>query len=104
MIGTTGATIVIVIKILFACVLGIGTGGLTCLVLRRSWNVRQALIDAVLAMVVAFITAYVVVGIDIHRGVWRSRDALILSITIGSVVARHFIRFILHARQQHHSQ
>src|SRR5690242_2624078 len=103
MIGTTGATIVILIYLLVTCVLGIGAGGLTCLVLRRSWNLSQALIDAVLVVVVAVATAYVVDAIDTPRGVWESRNGLILAIAISSVVARHFIRFIHHARQQHHS-
>jgi hypothetical protein len=94
MIGTTGATIVIVFYVLVTCVLGIGAGGLTCLVLRQSWNVRQALIDAVLVVGVTVVTAYVVDAIDIPRGVWESRNGLILAVAVGSVVARHLIRFV----------
>ena len=100
MIGTTGATIVIVFYVLVACVLGIGAGGLTCLVLRRSWNVRRAFIDTVLVVGVTVATAYVVAAIDIPRGVWESRNGLILAIAIGSVVARHFIRFMLRSTHE----
>jgi hypothetical protein len=44
---------------------------------------------------VTFATAYVIDAIDIPRGVWESRNGLILAIAIGSVVARHLIRFML---------
>jgi hypothetical protein len=95
MIGTTGATIVILIKILVACVLGIGAGCITRFALRRSWSLKEAFIDAVLVVVVAVTAAYVVDAIDISRGVWESRDGLILAIVIGSVIGRHLIRVIL---------
>ena len=104
MLGTTGATIVIVIGILFACMLGIGTGGLTCLALRRSWNLKQALIDALLTVFVTVATAWVIYAIDIPRGIWKSRNGLILAIALGSVVVRHFTRFVLNSQHKHHSQ
>lgn len=94
MIGTTGATIVILFKVLVACVLGVSAGGIACFALRRSWSLKEAFIDTVLVVVVAFAAAYVVDAIEIPRGVWKSHDVLILTITIGSVVARHFIRFV----------
>jgi phage baseplate assembly protein W len=92
MIGTAGATILFSINVLFASVLGTGAGGLTCLVLRRSWGLKEALIDAVIAAVVA---AYVVSAIESARGVWESRVALILAIAVASVVVRHLIRLAL---------
>jgi hypothetical protein len=95
MIGTVGATILISIGLLFTCVLGIGAGGLMCLALRRSWTLKEALIDAVLTAVVTVATAYVVAAIDIPHGVWEPRNGLILTIAIGSVVVRHLIRFAL---------
>lgn len=95
MIGTTGATVLFLINVLFASVLGIGAGGLTCLALRRSWGVKDALIDAVLAAIVGVVAAYLVSTVDIGRGVWESRVALILAIAVGSVVVRHLIRLAL---------
>jgi phage baseplate assembly protein W len=62
------------------------------LVLRRSWGLKEALIDAVIAAVVA---AYVVSAIESARGVWESRVALILAIAVASVVVRHLIRLAL---------
>lgn len=88
----------ILVKVIVACVLGIGTGGITCFALRRSWSLREAFIDAVLVVVVVFATAYLVDAIDIPRGVWKSRDVLILTIAICSIVARYFIRFVLRPR------
>lgn len=95
MIGTTGASVLFSLNVLFAGVLGIGAGGLTCLVLRRSWGLKEALIDAVLAAVVAVVAAYVVAAIESARGVWESRIVLILAIAVTSVVVRHLIRLTL---------
>jgi hypothetical protein len=79
MIGTTGAAVLFLINVLLACVLGIVAGGVTCLALRQSWSLKEALVTA----------------IDIARGVWKSRVALMLLIAVGSVVARHLIRLVL---------
>ncbi len=80
------------INVLFASVLGIGAGCLTCLALRRPWGLKGALIDAVLAAVVAVVAAYVMSAIESARGVWESRVTLILIIAVASVVLRHLIR------------
>jgi hypothetical protein len=95
MIGTAGATILFSINVLFASLLGIGAGGLICLMLRRPWGLKEALIDAALASVVAVAAAYVVSAIESARGVWESRVALILAIAVTSVVVRHLIRLAL---------
>ena len=95
MIGTSGATVLLLANIVFASVLGIGAGGLTCLVLRQPWGLKAAVIDAVLAAVVAVIAAYVVSAIEIARGVWESRVALVLAIAAGSIVLRHLLRLTL---------
>jgi phage baseplate assembly protein W len=95
MIGTTGATVLFLINVLFASLLGIGAGGLACLVLRRPWGIKVALIDAVLAAVVAVVAAYVVAAIENARGIWESRVTLILVIAVASVVVRHLIRLAL---------
>jgi hypothetical protein len=92
MIGTNGAAVLLLVNIIFASVLGIGAGGLTCLVLRRPWSLKAALIDAVLAAVVAVIAAYVVSAIDNARGVLDSRVGPVLAIAAASVVVRHLIR------------
>jgi hypothetical protein len=94
MIGTTGATVLFVlfiVNIFFASVLGVGAGGLTCFVLRRPWGLKAAVIDAVLAAVVAVVAAYVVSAIEIRRGVWESRVTLVLVIAPASVVLRHVV-------------
>ncbi len=92
MIGTTSATVLFVINVLFAGVLGIGAGGFTCLVLRRPWGIKTVLIDAALAAAVAVVAAYVIAAIEAARGVWGSRVTLILIIAVASVVARHLLR------------
>lgn len=92
MIGTSGATVLFLVNVVFASVLGIGAGGLTCLVLRQRWGRKVGLIDAILAVVVAVIAAYVVSAVDNARGVWESRVTLILAIAAGSVVLRHLLR------------
>lgn len=92
MIGTTGATVLFSINVLLAGVLGIGAGRLACLALRRHWGLKEALIDVVLAAVVAAAAAYVVAAIESARGVWESSVALILAIAVAGVVVRHLFR------------
>jgi hypothetical protein len=92
MIGTTGATVLFIVNSIFASVLGIGTGGLACLALRKPWSLKAALIDAVLAAVVAAIAAYAVSAVDMARGELQSRLTLIFAIAVGSVVLRHLLR------------
>jgi len=91
MIGTTGATVLLIANLVFATLLGIGVGGLTCLVLRRRWGLRAAIIDAAIALVVGAIAAYAVAAIETARGVWGSSVTLVLSIAAGSVVVRHLL-------------
>ena len=62
------------------------------MVLHRSWGLIPALIDAVLAAVVAVTAAYAVASIENARGVWESRVTLILVIAVASVVVRHLLR------------
>ena len=95
MIGTTGATVVSVVIVLFAAILGVGAGGLACLVLRQLWGLKVALIDAAIAAAITVIAAYIGAAIAMARGVWESRVALILIIAVGSVVVRHLIRLAL---------
>jgi hypothetical protein len=95
MIGTGGATVLFVVNLLFASVLGVGAGGLTCFVLRRPWGFKAAVIDAVLAAVIALIAAYMVSTIEVARGVWESRVTLVLAIAVASVVLRHVVRLLL---------
>ena len=92
MIGTTIAAVLFSINVLFAALLGIATGGLTSFALRRSWGLKEGLIDALLAAVVSVVAAYLVAAIESARGVWESHVALILTIAVAVVVARQFIR------------
>jgi hypothetical protein len=95
LIGTTGAAILFIVNICFASALGVGAGALICLLLRCRWDLKTAVIDAVIAAGVAVIAAYVVAAIEIARGVWESRVTLILAIAVGSVVLRHVLRPLL---------
>jgi hypothetical protein len=92
MIGTSGATVLLLVNVVFAGVLGIGAGGLTCFALHRPWSLKAALLEAVLAVVVAVIAAYAVSAIDNARGVLESRVGLVLAIAAASVVVRHLMR------------
>jgi integral membrane sensor domain MASE1 len=53
---------------------------------------KPALIDALLAAVVAVIAAYVVGAIESASHVWGSRVTMILAIGAASVVVRHLMR------------
>jgi hypothetical protein len=95
MIGTTGATVLLIINIVLAGVLGIVTGGLMCLVLRQPWGLRTILLDAVVAAGVGFVAAYVLASIAAARGVWGSVVGLVLGIAAASVIVLHIVRLSL---------
>ena len=95
MIGTDGAAILVLVHLIFASVLGIAAGGLTSLVLRRHWGMKVAVIDGVLGLVVAVISAYVVSAIDTAHGALQSRVTLILTLAVVSVVLWHLLRLAL---------
>ena len=94
MIGTSGATVLFVVNVLFASVLGSELallhasccGGLG--VQRCSHRCRAC-------GGVAVVAAYLVSAIENTRGVWESRVALILAIAAASVVIRHLMRLAL---------
>jgi hypothetical protein len=92
MIGTTGAGLLFVVNILFASVLGVGAGGFTCLLLRRSWSLKAVVIDAMLGALVALLAAYVISAVETARGVWESRVTLMLAVAVASVIGRHILR------------
>ena len=92
MIGTTGAGVLFVVNMFFASVLGVGAGGLTCLMLRRSWSLKAAVIDAILGALVALLAAFVISAIEIARGVWGSRVTLMHALAVASVIGRHILR------------
>ncbi len=92
MVGTKSAAVLVVINVLFASILGIGAGGLTCLMLRRHWALRTALTDAGVAGLVSIVAAYAVSVVDTYRGVWQSRVKLMLLIAALSVIGRHVLR------------
>lgn len=89
MIGTRGAAVLMLVNFILASALGVGAGGLTCVAFRRAWGLKTALIDAVLAAVVAVVAVYVVSAIDNARGALQSRVGLVLVIATGVVVVRH---------------
>ncbi len=95
MIGTRGATVLFVVFVLVASVLGVAAGGLTCFVLRRPWGLKAAITDAVFAPAVAVIALYVISTIEIARDVWESQGTLVLAIAAASVVLRHVARLRL---------
>jgi hypothetical protein len=94
MIGTTGATVLFLVNILLASALGVGAGGLTCLVLHRPWGARAALTDALLAAFAAIVAAYIFALIDSAHHAWTSRVTLILAIATASVVVKHLLRLV----------
>ncbi len=91
MIGISGAAVLLVVNVILASLLGVGAGGLTCLLLRRPWGVKAALIDAGLAVVVAVVAAYTISAIDDARGVLESRVGVVLAIATASVVVMHLM-------------
>ena len=94
MIGTTGGAVLVVVSILFAGLLGLAAGWLTCLVLRRPWCLRDGAIDSGVAVAVLIIATFVEMKVETARGIWESHEVLILFIAGGSAAARELLRLI----------
>ena len=92
MVGTSAGTAMVLAIVLLGSLLGIAAGGLSALALRQPWSSKVAVRDAVLAAIVVVIAAYVIVSLDIARGILESRVALVLSIAAACVVLRHLLR------------
>jgi hypothetical protein len=91
-IGIGNAIWLALVRIAFSGVLGIGAGGITWAVLRRSWSLRGAAIDGLLAIAVAGATAYVLTTIATSLGIYRSLILPIWAVAVASVVIRHLVR------------
>lgn len=92
MIGTNAATLLVIVNFIAAVVLGVVAGGLSCLVLRRSWGLKVATRDAALAAAMAIISVTVITVIDNALGILESRVALVMAVAVGGVIVRHVIR------------
>jgi hypothetical protein len=92
MIGTTGATVLLIAYMVFAGVLGIAAGGLSCLVLRRPWGLKAAAIDVAVAILAMIVAEEVEMKIDIPRGNWDPHSTLNFTIAAASAGARHLFR------------
>lgn len=92
MLGTTGADVLVVVSTLFAGLLGLCAGGLTCLILLGHWSLKAAAIDIVVAAVVFIAGAFIDGSIGIADGTWESHETLVLSIAACSAAARELIR------------
>ncbi len=100
MIPADAASLMYSLYALFAGALGVVAGGLICLLIRRRWGMKIALIDAAVAVAVAIIAAIAVSAIDDSRGVLEDRTALILAIAVAGVVVRHLIRLRVRSANQ----
>jgi peptidoglycan/LPS O-acetylase OafA/YrhL len=74
-------------------VAGVFAGALTCFVQRSRWGWKAALIDAVIAAVVASIYIYVALEIiDVFFGGWASIPQLpLVLVVVATVVLRHLM-------------
>lgn len=90
-IGVTGAIVLAIENVIFAGVLGIAAGGVTCAVLRRSWSVKSAVVDALLAILVAGVAGYVLTVILSRFDVYPSLVLPIWGAAIVSVIGRHLL-------------
>ena len=91
MIGTLGADIVILILLIWIVVAGVVAGGLACLMLRRRWGPKAALLDAALAAGVAIVLFFIAAEVESAVGSYRSLDVPVLLVAVASVVGRHLI-------------
>jgi hypothetical protein len=61
-------------------------------ILRQPWSLKTIGIDAVLAMIAAVIAGYILVNIEVSRGIWDSVMWPVWVIAAASVIAMHLLR------------
>jgi hypothetical protein len=81
-----------VITIALAGLLGIAIGGLTSLMLHRSWSLSAATTDGLLAAAVALVAAYIAAEIEVAWHVWTSNVTLALCLAVASVILKSLLR------------
>ncbi len=91
MIGTTGATVLIIGLLIVSAVLGIVTGGIASLVLRQRWRLWTVLVDGGLGAIVWFIVAYVSGEVDLDYG-WMLPYWLTFASAALAVIVVHMVR------------
>lgn len=91
MIGVAGADVVILILLITIAVAAVFAGGLACLMLRRRWGPKAALLDAALAAGVAIVLFFIAAEVESAVGSYRSLDVPVLLVAVASVVGRHVI-------------
>jgi hypothetical protein len=81
-----------VIYLLFVSVIGVAAGGVACLVLQKSWDVKVALFDALLTALTSVGVAYAVMELGRYGSAPYSPASFVLPIAICCVVLRHLLR------------
>ena len=84
----------LIICVIPSSVLGAAAGRLTCLVLRRTWSIKAAVTDALLACLVTYVSMQVTVALNqvlldhgiIYYGFWVQN-----AVGVASVVLRHLL-------------
>lgn len=91
MIGTSGGTVLVIINVVFASLLGIAAGALTRLVLHRPWRLKSVVLDAAIAAITALVAAYVLATIEAARGAWGSIVGPVSAFAAASAVLRNLV-------------
>jgi di/tricarboxylate transporter len=91
MIGEKGASFLVLLIVISISVAGVVAGALTCLVRRRRWGPKTALIDAAIAGVVAIVLFFLATVVEGVIGVYESLPTPVLVVAVVSVVIRHLI-------------
>ena len=81
-----------IVNIFLAGLLGIVTGGVTCAILRRRWNLKAAGIDVPLAMIVFLVAVVVISEVQLRLTHWADALALGWLAAAVAVIARHMWR------------
>lgn len=87
-----------IVYMIFAGFLGIGAGGLCCLVSRRPWSLKAAAIDAAVAIFALIAAQSIEMKIDVPRGNWEPRDTLNFLIAAASALAWRLFRLARQSR------
>ncbi len=91
MMTTGGAAIVAMASILFACLLGIASGGVIGLISRRRWTIKTVVFDLLTGATVACAFAFVTVRIAEAQGAWDTPLWPMFASAPASVLIRHLL-------------
>ncbi len=92
MLGTVGASWLLVLSLLAVAVVAVGIGFVASVFLRKPWGAGGALADALIGPFAATAAGYIIYYVEAAPGIWEPQNVLVLLIASAAVILRHLVR------------